>query len=341
VNFKMEIECKKPIKEKLNPKIVALGGGTGLSNLLRGLKLYTNNITAIVTVADDGGNSGQIREDLGILPPGDIRNCILALADMEPAMEQLLQYRFKEGYLKGQNLGNLLIAAMTDISGGFEKAVDELGNVLAITGRVLPVTIDNMTLKALLKNGEIVYGESNIPKACMNMNTHIERIFISPEDCKSLPEVVEAIYDADAIVLGPGSLYTSIMPNLLVHDVYEAILRNKCKKIYVCNVMTQPGETVGYGVLDHVKAITDHCGYNILEYVLANDSYIPNDLLEKYEEEGSSPVRPCESAVNILEEIGIRLVTADIMDITKGFIRHDPVKLAQEVMNIILQPSDI
>ena len=224
------------------PKIVAIGGGTGLSNMLRGLKYYTSNITAVVTVADDGGGSGELRDDLGILPPGDIRNCIMALADTEPLMENLLQYRFTEGKLKNQSFGNLFLAAMDGISNNFEEAVQKMSSVLAVTGRVMPVTLDNIVLKAKLKNGTIVEGESNIPKRVIEMNSSIEKVFLEPKNAKALKEAVEAIKEADAIILGPGSLYTSVIPNLLINDITSEIQKSDAIKLYVSNIMTQRGE---------------------------------------------------------------------------------------------------
>ena len=226
-------------------KVVAIGGGTGLSTLLRGLKLFARNITAVVTVADDGGSSGMLREDLGILPPGDIRNCILALADVEPVMERLLQYRFKEGSLKGQNLGNLLIAAMTDIANGFESAIREISNVLAVTGKVLPVSLEDIRLVAKLEDGTN-HGESKIPEEQIKRNSPIIEISMDKPYCNALPEVIQAIKDADVIVLGPGSLYTSIIPNIIIREVTQAINQSNAVKVYVCNIMTQPGETTGY-----------------------------------------------------------------------------------------------
>ena len=209
------------------PKIVVIGGGTGLSTMLRGLKYYTSNITAIVTVADDGGGSGDLREDLGMLPPGDIRNCILALADTEPLMEELLQYRFKDGRLKNQSFGNLFLAAMDGISNNFEEAVHKMSSVLAVTGKVMPVTLDNVILKAKLKNGIIVEGESNIPEESIKNNSCIDKVFIEPKNARAIKEAVEAIIEADAIILGPGSLYTSVIPNLLVKDIADALQKHK------------------------------------------------------------------------------------------------------------------
>jgi len=235
------------------PKVVIIGGGTGLSILLRGLKEYTSNITAIVTVADDGGGSGVLREDLGMLPPGDIRACILALANTEPTMEKLLQYRFDEGILKGQNFGNLFIAAMNEIYGSFEMAIKETSNVLAVTGKVLPMTLEDVTLYAELENGHTIKGESEIPLKNKELSSKINRIYMEPKASYPLVEAVDAIKDADLIVLGPGSLYTSVIPNLLVNNIVDTIYEAKGPKVYITNVMTQPGETDGYTVLDHVE----------------------------------------------------------------------------------------
>ena len=328
----------KRIVEK-GPKIVVIGGGTGLSTLLRGLKQYTANITAVVTVADDGGSSGKLREDLGILPPGDIRNCILALSDMEPDMEQLLQYRFKEGQLKGQNLGNLLIAAMTDISNGFEKAIQQLSNVLAIKGRVLPVTLENIKLHAVLKDGTLIDGESHIPVVQIESQSPIDKVFISPPNCTSLPEVLQAIHEADAIGLGPGSLYTSIIPNLLVNEVRDGIYRSTAIKIYVCNVMTQPGETTDYSVIDHVDAIIKHCGKNMIDWVVVNNNIVPDDILSKYELEGAKQVLCDKNQIIKLRKMGIQVVQGNLIDYSKGLVRHNSEMLAKNIMELVLDYS--
>ena len=239
------------IKENNETKVVVIGGGTGLSTMLRGLKQYTSHITAIVTVGDDGGGSGKLREDLGMLPPGDIRNCILALADTEPLMEDLLQYRFTEGSLKGQCFGNLFLAAMAGISENFEDAVQKMSSVLAVKGKVLPVTLDDMKLVAELENGEIIEGESKIPSEVIVRKTRIKKLAIKPIDAKPLEEAIKAINNADVIIMGPGSLYTSIIPNLLVKGIPEAICKSPAKKVYISNVMTQPGETDGFKVSNH------------------------------------------------------------------------------------------
>ena len=315
------------------PKIVVIGGGTGLSTMLRGLKYYTSNITAIVTVADDGGGSGDLREDLGILPPGDIRNCILALADTEPLMEELLQYRFKEGRLKDQSFGNLFLAAMDGISENFEEAVKKMSSVLAVTGKVVPVTLEDMVLRAKLKNGSIVDGESNIPLESIRQKSPIDRIMIDPKDAKALVDSVEAIRTADAIILGPGSLYTSVIPNLLVKDIGEAIKKTSAIKIYVSNIMTQPGETDDYDVVDHVKAIINHSYDGIVDYVIANAGEIGKELEEKYLEESSKLVTKDKKE---LAKLNVKLIESNLVKTTKGLIRHDSEKLASVIVETIM-----
>jgi len=272
------------------PKIVVIGGGTGLSTMLRGLKYYTSNITAIVTVGDDGGGSGKLREDLGMLPPGDIRNCILALADTEPIMKELLQYRFTDGNLKNQSFGNLFLAAMDGISDNFEDAVQKMSSVLAVTGKVIPVTLDDMQLKAILKNGNIVKGESQIPKEAIKQKSPIERLVLEPEDAVPLKEALDAIKEADAIVMGPGSLYTSVIPNLLVNKISSAVRKSKAYKVYISNIMTQPGETDGFTASDHLKTIQKYGGKDIVECVIANCGAISDELKEKYDKEGAKLV---------------------------------------------------
>ncbi len=316
------------------PKVVAIGGGTGLSTMLRGLKYYTSNITAIVTVGDDGGGSGTLREQLGILPPGDIRNCILALADTEPLMEELLQYRFKEGNLKNQSFGNLFLAAMDGISNNFEEAVKKMSSVLAVGGRVLPVTLEDMTLKAKLKNGNVICGESNIPSEVIKQSSAIERLFIQPSGAKALDEAVEAILDADAVILGPGSLYTSVIPNLLVKGISEALKDTNAIKIYISNIMTQEGETDDYEVADHIKAIFSHAGEGIVDYVATNTQKINDSIKDKYREKNSKPVKVYEK--NIID-LGVKIVEGNFITIKSGLIRHDPDKLAKFLMEVIME----
>lgn len=266
-------------RRKLNrgPKIVAVGGGTGLSMLLKGIKHITNNITAVVTVGDDGGSSGRLREEMGVLPPGDIRNCIAALADDEDLVTKLFQYRFKTGEgLEGHSFGNLFLTALCSITGDMVRAVKESSNVLSIRGRVLPSTLDDMKLVAEMEDGRIIHGESNIPEA----HGKIKRLFTDPQTCKALDDVIAAIKDAELIILGPGSLYTSVIPNLLIQEISHEIAKSNAKKIYVCNIMTQPGETDGYSVSDHVNALMKHAGSKkIIDAVLVND-FMPSNLAQ-------------------------------------------------------------
>ena len=316
------------------PKIVVIGGGTGLSTMLRGLKNYTSNITAIVTVGDDGGGSGVLREDLGILPPGDIRNCILALARTEPLMEELLQYRFKDGRLKNQNFGNLFLAAMDGISDNFEDAVQKMSSVLAVKGKVLPVTLEDMVLEAELENGNKVRGESIIGEEVIEQDSRIKKLKIFPEDAKALDDAISAIEDADAIVLGPGSLYTSILPNLLVKDISRSIKKSKSIKLYICIIMTQPGETQKFSVSDHIKVIFDHCGRDIIDCVIANEESIHPDLRDKYYAEGSDIVN---LDIEELEKLGVDVVKDDLTETQKTYVRHNAQKLAKIIIETVME----
>ncbi len=309
------------------PRVVVVGGGTGLSVLLRGLKQFTSNITAIVTVADDGGSSGRLRNELGILPPGDIRNTLVALADTEPLMERLFQYRFGSGEgLAGHSFGNLFIAAMTAITGDFEEAVRASSKVLAIRGQVLPSTLSRVSLWAEYEDGSRVRGESNIPQ----VRKRIRRIGLDPAEPEALPAALEALARADVIVLGPGSLYTSVLPNLLVRGVAEAIRRSRALKVYVCNVMTQPGETDGYTASDHVRAIVDHVGRGLIDVVLLNGASISGAVAQRYRREGAFPVVADAEAVRSLgPEPVVRplLAAADLA-------RHDPRRLATAILQV-------
>ena len=320
------------IKENNETKVVVIGGGTGLSTMLRGLKQYTSHITAIVTVGDDGGGSGKLREDLGMLPPGDIRNCILALADTEPLMEDLLQYRFTEGSLKGQCFGNLFLAAMAGISENFEDAVQKMSSVLAVKGKVLPVTLDDMKLVAELENGEIIEGESKIPSEVIVRKTRIKKIAIKPIDAKPLEEAIKAINNADVIIMGPGSLYTSIIPNLLVKGISEAICKSPAKKVYISNVMTQPGETDGFKVSNHLKVLMDYGVAGNIDYVIANNGIIPPDIKEKYARENAElVVLDYENISNL----NVNVIEADLIKITKRYVKHNAEKLAELIMKNI------
>ncbi|MBQ7450061.1 YvcK family protein [bacterium] len=315
-------------RRKLNkgPKIVAIGGGTGLSTLLKGIKKLSNNITAVVTVGDDGGSSGRLREEMGVLPPGDIRNCIAALANAEDLVTKLFQYRFKSGKgIEGHSFGNLFLTAMCSITGDMLRAVKESSKVLSIRGRVLPSTLDDMRLVAKMDTGEIVKGESNIPEA----NGKIIELSCEPSDCKTLPEIILAIQEADLIIMGPGSLYTSVIPNLLIKDISKAIAESKAKKIYVCNVMTQPGETDGYSVSDHINAIKKHAKEdNIIDAVLVNDNF-PEDALEKYKEANQIPVEVDDAKIN---DMGIQVVKRRLIEESTGnLVRHSPQRVARAI----------
>ncbi|MGE5630461.1 MAG: gluconeogenesis factor YvcK family protein [Caulobacteraceae bacterium] len=314
------------------PKVVAIGGGTGLSVLLRGIKRYTSDITAIVTVSDDGGGSGALREDMGILPPGDIRNCIVALANTEPIMEQLMQYRFAEGKLKGQSFGNLFIAAMNDICGSFDGAVKEVSNVLAVTGKVLPVTLDDVVLYAELEDGTVIRGESQIPIKQQAANKKIKRVFTKPSNCKPMPEALKEIRDADLIILGPGSLYTSIIPNLLVRNMVKAINSSDALKIYVSNIMTQQGETIGYSLSEHLKAINEHTDNLSIDYAIANTGRIPDYLLEKYRTENAAPVA---IDYDIIKGMGVKVIKGDFISISNGYLRHNFNELAKQIFRVL------
>ncbi len=321
----------RKMKLDRGPKIVAIGGGTGLSMLLKGIKKITNNITAIVTVGDDGGSSGRLREQMGVLPPGDIRNCIAALADDDDIVTKLFQYRFKTGQgLIGHSFGNLFITAMTAICGDMVSAIKESSKVLLIRGRVLPATCDDMKLYAKMEDDSIVKGESNIPEA----GKKIMRLGCEPEFCRAIPEALDAIHDADLIIMGPGSLYTSVISNFLVKDITRAVWNSKAKKIYVCNVMTQVGETDNYSASDHVKTIFDHAhlddiddsNKNFFDAVLVNNS-LPRNLAEKYEQAGSFPV---EIDITELRRLGVEVVQKNLLEDSKdGLVRHSCQKVAK------------
>lgn len=314
-------------RRKLNhgPRIVAIGGGTGLSMLLNGIKNITNNITAIVSVGDDGGSSGRLREELDILPPGDIRHCMTALADDENLINDLFKYRFKNGEgLEGHSFGNLFLTAMCDITGDMASAVKASANVLSIRGRVLPATLDDMKLAAQMQDGRIIHGESNIPEA----KGKIVKLFSEPEDCRALPEVLEAIRNAELIILGPGSLYTSVIPNLLIKEISEEISNSGAKKIYVCNIMTQPGETDDYSVSDHLKALIAHSRVEkIVDTILVNDN-IPQNW-DKYKEQGQYPVILDTSEI---KKLGVEIYAKNLIEPNKdGLIRHSSKRVAHAV----------
>ena len=305
------------------PRVVAIGGGTGLSSLLRGLKTYTSNLSAIVTVADDGGSSGRLRDEYRILPPGDFRQCLIALADAEPLMKQLFDHRFKEGSLNGHAFGNLFIMAMADVTGNFEQALRESGKVLAVKGTIVPSTLQDVTLVASI-NGHTVEGESEIPK----QNSPISHVFLKPDGVQVNPEAAQAILSAELIICGPGSLYTSILPNLLVEGMVEAIKASPALKLYICNLAAQPGETEGYGVDDYLRVIREHVGANLFDFVLVNSNtaHPPTG--------GQAPVifRPVDTA----RHPEVRFIASDVVNV-KIPSHHDPDKLARTIMRKVWQ----
>ena len=305
------------------PRIVAIGGGTGLSSLLRGLKTYTSNLSVIVTVADDGGSSGRLRDEYRVLPPGDFRQCLIALADAEPLMKQLFDHRFTEGSLDGHSFGNLFIMAMADVTGNFEHALRESGKVLAVKGTIVPSTLQDVTLVASI-NGSNVEGESKIPK----QNGRISQVFLKPDGAQVNPEAAQAILNAELIVIGPGSLYTSILPNLLVEGMVEAIKASPALKVLVCNLASQHGETDGYEVDDYIRVIHDHVGSNLFDFVLVNSnhSHMPTG--------GQSQV--IFRAVDASRHPEVRFIAADVVNVRIPS-HHDPDKLARVIMRKVWQ----
>ena len=311
------------------PKVVAIGGGTGLSTLLRGLKEHTGNLTAVVTVADDGGSSGRLRREMGLPPPGDLRNCIAALADAEPLMTRLFQYRFDEGTgLEGHSFGNLFIAAMSGVTGNFEEAVRETSRVLAVRGQILPSTLTNVTLSAVTDDDDEIHGESQITER----GSRIKRVFINPENAQANPEAIRAILAADMIVIGPGSLYTSVLPNLLVDGIRRAIEMSKAVRVYVCNVATERGETDSFSVGDHYEALQQHVSENLFTYVVANNNITNNGLGDHQ----SEPVQVDQQGLRI----DAAVVAADVISEENRYY-HDTSKLASLLMALYYQPRDV
>lgn len=316
------------------PNIVAIGGGTGLSTVLRGLKCCTENLTAIVTMADDGGGSGRLREDLGMPPPGDVRHCMQALANAEPLMEELINYRFPEGTLKGQSFGNLFLAALMGVTGSFEDAVAGMSKVLAITGRVLPVTCDDIQLVAEFENGTQVVGESKICAFKKEQDCRITRVRLEPENPQVNQDAVDAIAKADLILLGPGSLYTSVIPNLLVDGIVDAIAASHALRVYICNVMTQDGETEGYTAGDHLKALLAHSGgRKLVDCCLVNSEPVQDYLLPLYAKQNSEPIRLDRE---VIESLGVEVELRPVVDPRhKCLARHDPERLAAAIMQLM------
>ncbi|MCC6572722.1 MAG: YvcK family protein [Planctomycetes bacterium] len=310
-----------------SPAIVAIGGGTGASSLLRGLKEHTDKLTAIVNVADDGGSSGRFRKEFGVLPPGDVRNCLAALSDAGPVLEKLFQYRFEEGELKGHAFGNIFLAALTKVTGDFASAVKEANRVLSVRGRVLPATNVKLSLVAEHEDGTKTTGESLVGK----VEKAVTRLHLKPAEASAGPEVVEAIMQADLVVLGPGSLYTSVLPNLLIRDLREALLRTPALVGYVCNIMTQAGETAGMTASAHVRVIIEHSSPDLLDFVLVNTGPVPEKLAQAYAAEGSRPVEVDRDELARLMGAP-KIITADLVN-TENLVRHHPGKLAEVLLS--------
>lgn len=310
------------------PRIVVIGGGTGLAVLLKGLKKYTSQLTAVVTVTDDGGSSGRLRAELGVLPPGDIRNCLVALAETETLMDKVFQHRFlEEGSLKGHNLGNLLLVAMSEITGDFVSAIKEVSKVLAVRGKVIPATLEHVVLGACMRDGVTIFGET----AIRDYKDNIEKLFLVPDKCMPVSETISAIMDADAIIVGPGSLYTSIIPNLLVSGVAEAIARSSALTFYVSNIMTEKGETDGFSVCDHLKVISNHLDKHIFDYIIINSGSIDKLRLERYKAEKAIPVKA--DFADIMK-MGIEVIEENL--IPEGNVAwHDSDKLSRVIMNAL------
>ncbi|MBA2875734.1 gluconeogenesis factor YvcK family protein [Thermaerobacillus caldiproteolyticus] len=317
------------MSKKRHPKIVIIGGGTGLPVLLRGLKQYAVDITAIVTVADDGGSSGRLRDELDMPPPGDIRNVLAALSDVEPLIVELFQHRFANGNgLSGHSLGNLILAAMTSITGDFVRAIREMSKVLNVRGKVLPAANKSVILHAEMEDGTIVSGESKIPYS----GKKIKKVFLTPENIEPLSETIDEIRAADLIVIGPGSLYTSILPNLLVPKIGREVCRAKAKKIYICNVMTQAGETLHYTASDHVKALYAHMGCAFLDMIVVNSGHIPEEIQQRYAEELAEPVKDDSEK---LTELGLTVIRDHIVSYEDQVIRHDTKKVASLLVSLL------
>ncbi|NLT93843.1 MAG: uridine diphosphate-N-acetylglucosamine-binding protein YvcK [Actinobacteria bacterium] len=310
------------------PRVVAVGGGNGLAALLRGLKAHTSNLTAVVTMADDGGSSGLLRRDMGLPPPGDLRNCLVALADDESMMSRLFRYRFPvDGGLQGHSFGNLFMAALSEVTGDFERAVHESTRVLKVRGRVLPSTLDDVVLHAQLEGGGHVSGESTITASARLPR----RVWLTPEAPRGVPQAIAAIAAADLVVLGPGSLYTSVIPNVLVPEVRAALAATRARVVYVCNVMTEPGETDDYTAADHLAALYRHGLEGVVDAVLVNEAPVSDDLLAAY---GRSGARPVRADVARLEGLGVKVEHAAVAA-ESDVVRHDPGRLSRALLRLV------
>lgn len=320
---------KTQTNQRTQTSIVVIGGGTGMPVLLRGLKKFPIELTALVTVADDGGSTGRLRHEMAIPAPGDIRNVIAAMSDVEPMLIELFQHRFNSGNgLSGHSLGNLLLAAMTSITGDFYTGVEEISRVLNVKGNIFPISNDNLSLHAEMDDGDIVSGESKIPLA----NKKINRVFLEPQPIHAFPNAVDAIYKADLVVVSPGSLYTSILPSLITPEIDKAIRNSKAKVVYVCNLMTQYGETTGYTASQHVKAIIDHIGKNTIDSIIVHNEPINQGIRDLYAEENAEPVI---YDTDKLLELGLEIIESDIIDHRRKTLRHDTDKLAKLLYSLV------
>lgn len=317
------------MKNNTFPHVVVIGGGTGMPVLLRGLKNMPIRLTALVNVSDDGGSTGRLRNEMAIPAPGDIRNVIAALSDAEPMLLELFQHRFSVGNgLSGHSMGNLLLAAMTSLTGNFYTGIKEISRVLNVKGEIFPISNENMVLHAEMEDGTIVSGESKIPLA----NKQIKKVFLSPKVVTPLPNAVEAILKADLIVISPGSLFTSILPNLIIQQINDAIRDTQGRVVYVCNVMTQAGETAGYTASDHVKAICNHIGNGNIDSIVVHNESIKKTVRDVYAEENAEPV---VYDTEQLIEMGLQIIEGDIVDYTHRTVRHNTQKIAKLLYSLI------
>lgn len=316
------------------PNIVIIGGGTGMPVILRGLKKYPINLFALVTVADDGGSSGRLREEFDIPAPGDVRNVIAALSDVEPVLEELFQYRFEVANgLSGHSLGNVLLTALASVTGDFHRGIERLSEILQVKGKVLPIVNESVSLFAEMEDGKIIKGESNIP----DVNKKIKRVFVRPDELKPTNNVLNVINEADLIVISPGSLYTSILPNLIIPQVAETIKLAKAKVVYVCNVMTQSGETTSYCASDHIKAIYDHVGDQFIDDIIIHNEPLKRSFIKRYAEENAEPV---VNDIVQLQKMDLNVIKKDIIDYSQLTIRHDTEKVGALLYDIVQSSID-
>src|SRR5699024_4078480 len=317
--------------DRKEPRLVIIGGGTGMPVLLRGLKNFPVQLAALVTVADDGGSSGKLRNEMSIPAPGDIRNVIAALSDVEPMLIQLFQHRFSIGNgLSGHSLGNMLLAAMTSVTGDFYTGIKEISRVLNVKGNIYPISNESISLHAEMDDGEIIVGESNIPRA----KKKIKRVFLKPDDIRPLPNAVEAIANADVVIISPGSLYTSILPNIIIPGIIDVMKDTQAKIVYVCNVMTQEGKTTGYTASDHVQAIDEHLGQRIVDSIVVHNEPIRKKVRDRYAKENAQPV---EYDKERLLDMGLQIIEGDIIDDTSAVLRHDTEKISRLLYSIAQQ----